>query len=56
MLKDTEQQRLASEQRLAPLRDRVGDLRLKEQEARLAEEKFAAQLTEAGADEQDAGG
>jgi chromosome segregation protein len=52
VLKDTEQQRMASEQRLSPLRDRAGELRLKEQEARLAEENFSAQLTEAGADEQ----
>jgi len=51
-LRETEQQRLAAEQRLGPLRDRVGDLRLKEQEARLVEEQFATQLTEAGADEE----
>jgi len=52
LLKETEQQRLSSEHRLTPLRERVGDLRLKEQEARLAEENFAAQLAEVGADDQ----
>jgi chromosome segregation protein len=49
----TEQERLASEQKLGPLRDRINELRLKEQEARIAEDGFAAQLAEAGADEQD---
>ncbi len=42
---------LASEQRLQPLRDRIGELRLKEQAARLNYEQFAQQLFEAGADE-----
>ncbi|HZP91423.1 MAG TPA: chromosome segregation protein SMC [Burkholderiales bacterium] len=50
-LRETEQQRLAAEQSLAPLRERINDLRLKEQEARLAEESLAQQLTEAHADE-----
>jgi chromosome segregation protein len=52
VLKDTEQQRLSCEQRLNPLRDRLGELRLKEQEARLAEDNFAQQLAEVGADEE----
>jgi chromosome segregation protein len=52
VLKETEQQRLSSEHRLSPLRERAGELRLKEQEARLAEENFAAQLVEAGADDE----
>jgi chromosome segregation protein len=52
LLKETEQQRLSSEHRLTPLRERAGDLRLKEQEARLAEENFSAQLAEVGADDQ----
>ena len=52
LLKETEQQRLSSEHRLVPLRERAGDLRLKEQEARLAEENFSAQLAEVGADDQ----
>jgi chromosome segregation protein len=53
VLKETDQQRLACEQKLNPLRDRLGDLRLKEQEARIAEENFAQQLTEAGANEEE---
>jgi len=52
-LRATEQERLASEQKLAPLRERINDLRLKEQEVRIAEDGFAAQLAEAGADEQE---
>jgi chromosome segregation protein len=51
LLKETDQQRLACEQRLHPLRDRLSDLRLKEQEARIAEENFAQQLAAVGADE-----
>ncbi len=50
-LRATEQERLGSEQKLAPLRERINELRLKEQEARIAEDGFAAQLAEAGADE-----
>jgi len=45
-----EKSRLATEQSLQPLRDRIGELRLKEQEARLAKDNFAQQLAEAGAD------
>ena len=52
-LRTTEQERLASEQKLAPLRERINELRLKEQEARIAEDGFAAQLAEAGADERE---
>jgi len=52
-LRATEQERLTSEQKLAPLRERINELRLKEQEARIAEDGFAAQLAEAGADEQE---
>jgi chromosome segregation protein len=52
-LRATERERLASEQKLAPLRERLNELRLKEQEARIAEDGFAAQLAEAGADEQE---
>ncbi len=51
VLKEAEQQRMGSEQKIGPLRERSNDLRLKEQEARIAEENFAAQLTEASADE-----
>jgi chromosome segregation protein len=52
-LRATEQERLGSEQKLAPLRERINELRLKEQEVRIAEDGFAAQLAEAGADEQE---
>jgi chromosome segregation protein len=52
VLKDTEQQRLTSERQLDPLRGRLGELKLKEQEARLAEETFSTQLADARADEQ----
>ena len=41
----------ASEQKLDPVRERIGELRLKEQEARLNEESLAHQLEETGADE-----
>ncbi len=51
-LKASEQQRMSSEQKIVPLRERSNDLRLKEQEARIAEDNFNAQLSEAGADEQ----
>jgi chromosome segregation protein len=37
--------------RIAPLRERQGELRLKEQAAQINEEQFASQLREAGADE-----
>jgi chromosome segregation protein len=50
-LKETEQERLACEQKLEPLRNRINDVRLKEQEARLAEEQYGEQLTQAGAQE-----
>ena len=51
-LRQTEQERLGGEQRLEPLRERIGELRLKEQEARLTEAQFEKQLAEAGADEE----
>ncbi len=50
-LRAAEEARMASEQKLQPLRDRIGELRLKEQAARMNTEQFAAQLTEAGADQ-----
>ncbi|MDO8893102.1 MAG: chromosome segregation protein SMC [Sulfurimicrobium sp.] len=49
-LQELERQRLASEQRLHPLRDRLEQARLKEQEARLAEAHWDEQLAAAGAD------
>ena len=51
-LRTTEQERLASEQNLAPAREHINELRLKEQEARLAEESYAGQLAQAQADEE----
>jgi chromosome segregation protein len=50
-LRGDDEERLASEQRLPPLRDRIGDLRLKEQAASLNHDQYASQLAEAGADE-----
>ena len=50
-LRALEEERLKVESGIAPLRDRVSELRLKEQAARLAVEQFEAQLAEAGADE-----
>jgi chromosome segregation protein len=51
-LKEIEHERLSAEQKLEPLRTRVGEVRLKEQEARLTEEQYAQQLAESGADEE----
>jgi chromosome segregation protein len=51
-LRESEQTRLQVEQSLQPLRDRTNELRLKEQEARIAEENLSQQLAESGADEQ----
>jgi len=50
-LRSSEEARLAREQKLQPLRDRIAELRLKEQAARISSEQFAQQLREAGADE-----
>ncbi len=50
-LRDIEGRRMLDEQRLDPLREQMGEARLKEQEARLAQEQFGEQLNEAGADE-----
>jgi chromosome segregation protein len=50
-LRDIEGRRMVNEQKLDPLREQIGEVRLKEQEARLAQEQYGAQLTEAGADE-----
>jgi chromosome segregation protein len=51
-LREAEQERLAVEQKLEPIRTRIGELRLKAQEARLNEEQFAQQLRESGAEEE----
>jgi chromosome segregation protein len=50
-LRGMDEERMKSEQKLEPLRERLSDLRLKEQASRLAEEQFALQLTDAQADE-----
>jgi chromosome segregation protein len=49
-LRNLEQERVLSEQRLDPLRQRIGELKLKEQAAQIASEQYALQLTEAGVD------
>jgi chromosome segregation protein len=51
-LKEVEQERMTSEQKLGPLRDRINEVKLKEQEARINEEQYAQQLVEAGANEE----
>ena len=51
-LRSAEEERLVCEQKLEPLRNRINDLRLKEQAARLNKEQYANQLFEAGADEE----
>jgi chromosome segregation protein len=51
ILRGADGERLEVEQRLPPLRDRIGELRLKEQAARLAVEQFAQHLADVGADE-----
>ena len=50
-LRSAEEARLACEQKLQPLRDRIAELKLKEQAARISFDQFAQQLREAGADE-----
>jgi chromosome segregation protein len=52
-LRESEQARMTSEQKLQPLRDAIGQVRLKEQEARIAENQFAEHLKESGAHEQE---
>lgn len=52
VLRETEQERLSAEQNLEPIRNRINELRLKEQEARINEEQYAAQLRQADADEE----
>jgi chromosome segregation protein len=50
-LRALEEERLSAEARLAPLRDRIGELRLKEQAAQISRDQFDGQLREAGADD-----
>jgi chromosome segregation protein len=52
VLRELEEGRLQIESRVAPLRDRLGELRLKEQAAQINFEQFATQLREANADEE----
>ena len=56
VLRQLEEGRLQIEGRMAPLRERVGELRLKEQAARINHDQFDAQLREANADEARLGG
>jgi chromosome segregation protein len=51
-LRELEEAKLQAEARAGPLRERVSELRLKEQAARLSFDQFAAQLAEAGANEE----
>jgi chromosome segregation protein len=51
-LKAVEEERMTSEQKLGPLRDRINEVKLKEQEARINEEQYAQQLVEAAANEE----
>ena len=50
-LRAMDEERIKTEQKLDPLRTRTGDLRLKEQAARLAQEQYVQQLIDANADE-----
>jgi chromosome segregation protein len=50
-LRALEEERLQSESDIAPLRERIGELRLKEQAAQINHDQHADQLREAGADE-----
>ncbi|MGH8689244.1 MAG: chromosome segregation protein SMC [Burkholderiales bacterium] len=50
-LRTLEEERLQAEARLAPLRERIGELRLKEQAAQINRDQFEEQLREAGADD-----
>jgi chromosome segregation protein len=51
-LRELEEARLQVDARVAPLRERLSELRLKEQAAQLNYEQFATQLREANADEE----
>jgi chromosome segregation protein len=50
LMREAEDARFSAEQGLAPVRDKITELRFKEQEARINEEQFETQLTEAHAD------
>ncbi len=55
-LRGLEEQRMKLEHSLEPLRERIGELKLKEQAASLSVDQLAAQLIEAQADEQSLSG
>jgi chromosome segregation protein len=55
-LKGVDEERHGAEQQLEPLRERVAEARLKEQEARLSEEQYAGQLNAAGASVEEVSG
>jgi chromosome segregation protein len=48
-LRELEERKSASEKSLQPLRDKITELRMKEQEARINEDNYSAQLAESGA-------
>ncbi len=50
-LRQADEQRLTAERSLQPLRDRINELQLKEQAARISGEQFVEQLQAAGVDE-----
>jgi chromosome segregation protein len=52
-LREIEQERMTSEQKLNPLRESISQARLKEQEARITESQFGEQLKEAKANEEE---
>jgi chromosome segregation protein len=52
-LKSADEERHGAETNLEPLRNRIAEMRLKEQEARLNEEQYAQQLADAGAAEEE---
>ena len=52
VLRGFEEERLQTETRIAPLRERVVDLRMKEQAAQINHDQFDGQLREANADEE----
>jgi chromosome segregation protein len=52
-LRSSEESRQTLERRVVPQRDRIAELKLKEQAARLSAEQFAAQLAANGADERE---
>ena len=52
-LREIEQARMTSEQKLPPLREAIGQVRLKEQEARITENQFGEHLKESGTHEQE---